>query len=110
MIGHDVPIKTLRCSVCLTHRTIKSRSYEHSGLFLPLRVTHVVFGRVNAPKFVPLRQNALSEDYWIPPGELSEIDRMAGLDAPENVYRCFGCMEPACQVLSVFADEPSSSS
>lgn len=99
MIGHDVPIKTLRCSMCPANSIQKSRLYQHSAHRLSSGVTHVGFGRVVAREYVPLRQHALSEDYWIPPGELSEIDRTAGLDAPENVYRCFGCKEPACQVL-----------
>ncbi|CAK0786451.1 hypothetical protein CVIRNUC_009664 [Coccomyxa viridis] len=43
------------------------------------------------------RQNAVSEDYWLPPGELSEIDRTAFADAPENIFTCFGCTDSACQ-------------
>ena len=39
---------------------------------------------------------ALSEDYWLPPGELSEIKR-AGNSGELDVFRCFGCTRPACQ-------------
>lgn len=98
MIGHDVPIKTLRCSLCPAQSSINSRSYRHWGHRLHLTNTHVRFGGISVPGPVPVRPNALSEDYWIPPGELSEINRTAGLHDLENIYRCFGCKEPDCQV------------
>ncbi|KAK9904777.1 hypothetical protein WJX75_002298 [Coccomyxa subellipsoidea] len=53
--------------------------------------------RVGCISRILRRHNAVSEDYWLPPGELSEIDREAGIDAPENIFRCFGCTEAECQ-------------
>ena len=37
------------------------------------------------------------EDLKLKPGELSTINRL-GRDLPQDVFRCFGCVEPACQV------------
>ncbi|KXZ54340.1 hypothetical protein GPECTOR_5g422 [Gonium pectorale] len=36
------------------------------------------------------------EDFVLPPGELSPVDR-TGLNLPGDVFRCFGCTQPACQ-------------
>jgi hypothetical protein len=40
---------------------------------------------------------AHAEDYWLPPGELSHIERRGGA-GEHDVFRCFGCTRPACQV------------
>lgn len=36
------------------------------------------------------------EDFVLAPGEVSEVDRV-GQDLPDDVFRCFGCTQPACQ-------------
>ncbi|GFR47671.1 hypothetical protein Agub_g9415 [Astrephomene gubernaculifera] len=36
------------------------------------------------------------EDFVLAPGELSLVDR-TGLNLPDDVFRCFGCTQPACQ-------------
>ena len=41
------------------------------------------------------------EDLQLKPGELSTIDRR-GKGLPQDTFRCFGCSEPACQVLVLF--------
>jgi hypothetical protein len=41
--------------------------------------------------------SAHAEDYWLPPGELSHIERRGGA-GEHDVFRCFGCTRPACQV------------
>ena len=54
--------------------------------------------RCRAIRGILQRRRAVSEDLELPPGELSNIDRTAFSDAPENVFRCFGCTDPSCQV------------
>ena len=39
---------------------------------------------------------AHAEDYWLPPGELSQIDRGGGT-GDQDVFRCFGCKRAECQ-------------
>lgn len=39
---------------------------------------------------------AHAEDYWLPPGELSQIDRSGGT-GDQDVFRCFGCTRAECQ-------------
>ena len=39
---------------------------------------------------------AHAEDYWLPPGELSEINRIGGT-GDHDVFRCFGCTRAECQ-------------
>ncbi|KAG2434973.1 hypothetical protein HYH02_011972 [Chlamydomonas schloesseri] len=36
------------------------------------------------------------EDFVLAPGELSQVDR-TGKELPDDVFRCFGCTQPACQ-------------
>ncbi|EFJ50298.1 hypothetical protein VOLCADRAFT_88765 [Volvox carteri f. nagariensis] len=36
------------------------------------------------------------EDFKLSPGELSPVNRV-GLNLPDDVFRCFGCTQPACQ-------------
>ncbi|KAG2485896.1 hypothetical protein HYH03_015341 [Edaphochlamys debaryana] len=57
----------------------------------------------SAPAPAPVDKPSLSgptvcvpEDYVLAPGELSHVDRV-GLDHPDDVFRCFGCTQPACQ-------------
>jgi hypothetical protein len=45
------------------------------------------------------RLACVPEDYVLPPGVLSDIDRTSPL-APEDTYRCTGCTKPECQVRS----------
>jgi hypothetical protein len=44
------------------------------------------------------------EDFQLPAGELSTVDRTRTILA-QDVFRCFGCTKPECQVRSVFAVE-----
>ncbi len=37
------------------------------------------------------------EDFVLAPGEVSQVDSV-GQDLPDDVFRCFGCTQPACQV------------
>ena len=39
---------------------------------------------------------AHAEDYWLPPGELSQIDRTGG-KGDHDVFRCLGCTRAECK-------------
>ena len=45
---------------------------------------------------------AHAEDYWLPPGELSQIDRNGGM-GDHDVFRCFGCTRTECQAWPLHA-------
>lgn len=45
-------------------------------------------------KEVPI---VMPEEYWLPPGELSTIDRSSEMQT-HDIFRCFGCSRPECEV------------
>ena len=39
----------------------------------------------------------MPEEYWLPPGELSTIDRRSDVQM-QDMFKCFGCTRPECEV------------
>ncbi len=98
MFGCYLPLPEARCSLYSSISPLRSTSDQRLAHTLRFNLTQKLFQELPANSRLFRRYNAVSEDYWLPPGELSEIDRNAGLDAPENIFRCFGCTEAECQV------------
>lgn len=77
----------------LRHRSSRSGATGRCDR-LASQLSHSIASTVALARDIP---TVMPEEYWLPPGEISAIDRSSDVQE-QDIFRCFGCTRPECEV------------
>lgn len=93
--GAARPVQPASSGLLPSSASHKRRSSHVARVQAPQRPPSTAGNGAAAPS-TPSQLIYEPEDFQLPPGEVSRVDRV-GKNSPADVFRCPGCTEPACQ-------------